>query len=768
MSNIRVEQSDYVLFVLKSKSKRSLKIKEPIGWADDSLSYTRNEKYHGILTEFTGSLGFVKEAKDYIETDFATYGIGSDLYLAKYVLKDVDGQVKWVIDYIGFADYKTRKIKNRILSINFNSNQLERIIESYEDDEFELDRTSSVGDISIQNLQTNSVEIKGRTLVAHGGLKLIENGRSINTVNSYDNVLYTIEGQIIPFLNVPGVTRYTMVTPLTVKEGEGPARMATADITGISIDQISGEYIDLASKMFYVDSTTQGNTFESKNVKGKITFDIGVSGFQGITHRALMLKYRWNFNDARYDLVSSQVVFQRTLDRDRNIGDWYNSSFSFDYQYNNLAYNEGLIFAFSPGPTYLTDNISMNKPNILVRSQTITVSVDSSFEQSKDLKFVFVHDALERLIYIMTGEKNKVLSKVFGRTEINYQNDGEYGLLGLISGLWVRDFSEDSEIYKAMILSLKKTLESLNSTLNVGFGVEIVDGVQKLRVENLDYFYQNRIIIKIGQVSNVERKTLSSDYFSGVTTGFNKGGDYENALGLDEPNTQTSRTTPINNSSKKYLKVSDIRADDTGLELTRRKIARLYPKEDTSQDLHNWYLDLKRLTRDKYTQKDWFDRLQALPEGIEFPEDYRGFLFTPLRSLLRHGWILRSGLEQFTNLSKKIKYASSKANSNLKTWFINEPISYKENDDIVVSNLDRAIVLPEEIKFTYNIDEKLLDLFKSSTQVMYQGSLEKIPNYYFKIQFVNENEEIETGYIWGLNASTNTVTVLKANDNLIS
>jgi len=376
-------------------------------------------------------------------------------------------------------------------------------------------------------------------------------------------------------------------------------------------------------------------------------------------------------------------------------------------------------------------------------------------------------------MYILTSEKGRVFSKMFGRTEIGYaQTDELGGLIGMVSGFWIRQFTEDNPLYKSMTISLDKLLSSLQAVFNVGIGVHSYDNVEKLRVEDLRFFYQNDVSIKLGQVGKVKRKTVKEDYFSGIETGYKLGGDYENELGLDEPNSKVSRTTPLNNTSKKYNAVSDVRSDETQMELLRRKPMTNAPKEDTTQDLHNWFLDLKKVVgvdvpSNYYTQNDWDDRLEQLPTGISYPENFRAFIFTPLRILLRHAWVFRTGMEQLITMSKKIKYASSKANVNLGMRFIGEVTPLTENQDLIIGDLDRSRILPEEISFTYPIDTDLLRKINGTTKKIYKGSLEEIPNYYFKFEWINENNEVERGYVTNIKPKSDEFTMIKVNDNLI-
>src|SRR5690606_23341582 len=94
MSGIRIEKSKYVRYVLQRGDETILEMsKAPEGWDDDDLEIVRNVKYHGILTQFTNSLTFRGEEKDFINEAFALDGNNTKLYLTRYDLRSVAGYI---------------------------------------------------------------------------------------------------------------------------------------------------------------------------------------------------------------------------------------------------------------------------------------------------------------------------------------------------------------------------------------------------------------------------------------------------------------------------------------------------------------------------------------------------------------------------------------------------------------------------------------------------------------------------------------------------
>ena len=97
--------------------------------------------------------------------------------------------------------------------------------------------------------------------------------------------------------------------------------------------------------------------------------------------------------------------------------------------------------------------------------------------------------------------------------------------------------------------------------------------------------------------------------------------------------------------------------------------------------------------------------------------------------------------------------------------FLNQNV---ESSDLKVSKLEKPRFLPEEVNFNYPVDSDLMDLILGTTEVVVNGSVEKIPNVYFKFEWTNENDELEHGYLLNLKPKVSgEFKFQKANDNLI-
>lgn len=737
MADIRSGYSNYIQYVLKSEFSASILIEEPLGWDDDDFELNRDKKYHGIFTEFSGELRFTNEAMDYIEQAYLIGGINTNCRISKYELIDHDGDVKWKERYSALADYKTKTIKDGVLSIKFDSNNLAEILKSHENAEFEIERFDSIDGIELEPLELSTTEIKGRKIVTFGEAEWLNNS-------------YASE-----FTGVNSATPFTKI----LSQG--------ADRHSPVLSHAYDDDADLTSEnCIYVESTDPSlNT-----AKVRIDYDINFTMTE-VTFwwRFDLVKVRWNeslaiFEETDIKILEGNEEFPgRTEERNGIAGMNQYVEYTGTWEVD-VEWNEAILFRWKFGGTNWRINFYEGTG---YRRRFYKINEVTYWDASPALSTLFVSDLAERLMYIMTGKKNIFYSKYFGRIEKGYIEDGYGGLIAVISGYWLRAFDRTTEKYKSLTISFQDLFDSVNAVFNIGVGIESTVLGERVRFEDLRYFYQPEVVVKLkGAIS---KWTITADpdlFFSGLNFGYENTGEYENDNGLDEPNTETEWITPIRKSTNKYTRKSKIRADELAMELTRRKPQKLYPEEDTNRDDNNWFLDLKRPTPagSGYVQSEWDDRLDEFPTGIFEAQTWHGFLFTPFRMMLRHSWIFRSGLEPY--LGKMIKFINSKGNANLSMKFKDE-ILHSEKGDVFVRDVMRSKMLPEKIEFEFPVDDELMDLILSTTPKIINSELENVPNYYFKFEW-QRNGITERGYLLNLKPKGNGKwTFQRANENLI-
>jgi hypothetical protein len=217
--------------------------------------------------------------------------------------------------------------------------------------------------------------------------------------------------------------------------------------------------------------------------------------------------------------------------------------------------------------------------------------------------------------------------------------------------------------------------------------------------------------------------------------------------------------------------VSKYRADSYGKEFARRKPFAKFGTEDTKYDTDVFLLDLKKGNNNLFQERVWQDDFAKEPTGIFSPDTANGLRFSPFNMLLRHGWVIGSGLAKYA--TEKVRYASSTANSQLKTQLRSDEAykldtsailgngnEYAENGNIINAELNKPRFIPEWIEFEHECTFEIMQLIQGSTII--QGK--KILNLYGTIQFTNEKNQVEKGFLFSLKPNNKgSWVILKSN-----
>ena len=332
--------------------------------------------------------------------------------------------------------------------------------------------------------------------------------------------------------------------------------------------------------------------------------------------------------------------------------------------------------------------------------------------------------------------------------------------------------------FKDLTTSFKDFMESYEAVRQLGYGIEKVGFEEKVVVEEIPYFYQDEITIRIDKPNNIKRSVAADYFYSSIDLGYDKpNGDnlYEEAMGLDEPNIKGSYSTPITRVENEFEKESEYRADSYGREFARRKPKSEYPEEDTRYDKDIMFLDVKRPGGDvgNYLMREWADDFETLSDysifatGIYSAETATNLRLSPLNCLLRWGNWVKCGLDKYKD--KYIRYTSTEGNSQLKTQLRTDlyPNSkeYAENGEILIGDLDKSIFIPEYIEFDYPVDSELLRKINGKS---INRDDEEIMNYYGLVEFINEDGYLEYGNLMELKPNGNGQwKLLKANKKTI-
>jgi len=743
MGNVNQGYNDRVQYELFNKQSGSLILKtEPIGWDSDEKEYQRHKDYGGMFPQFSNSLKFVNDGRTYIRDVRKFYGINEEIRLTRKERDPVTDQ--WQVTYFGFLDLSTYEDEDKKVSVKFNSGGLEQALKSRDSDDVEIDRETTIDGYAIDPLIPIEIQL---------------DGRNINLITDF---VVKPENNIVRLENSTSSGNQrgsTISVPLFLKgkSHENAQNPLENSLVGDNSESRTGP--GETGNMFFAVSD-RDRTFR---LSFSIDFTINCTEFDDISRFNFYVRLG-TYKDG-IDYISKSNVMLKTTSSFSDISNKrYNVSFD---EFITLFAGESMSLTFDQwfdGRALHTSRLNIEVKDV---SGFLNINENSFYDKSVT-KGILLYEFCDRLVTICTNKKNAFKSSLFGRTDLGYSEDGEWSLVTCSHGFWIRGFDKlpipaetpvkVENLFKPLTTSFKQNYESLNAVFNIGLGIENDGNKEFVRIEKTSYFWNRNVLIRLpNQVKNVKRRELAEQDYSSLEFGYEKVLDYQEAMGLDEPNAKTKFTTFINRLKNTYTKVSTHRADSYGQEFARRKNAIDFGTEDTPYDSDVFLNDCKRGPNAVFLQRKWQDDFVKVPTGVFSPETATNLRLSPLYMMLRHGWIFTACLQ--TYLSEFARYASSTLNSRLKTQMIGKP-EYAENGNIVNSEFEKARYITEEIEFEHICDFDVMAQVNGYTDLL--GV--KVRNLYGLIEFINEDNEIERGFLQNLKPNgAGKWVVLKAN-----
>jgi len=219
----------------------------------------------------------------------------------------------------------------------------------------------------------------------------------------------------------------------------------------------------------------------------------------------------------------------------------------------------------------------------------ITASTNTS---SSSASVLLIHEALNETLSYISGEQSKIYSNFFGRTDLGYLLDGCGSLKAITNGFQIRQFKTALNPVK---VSMQDLIKSLNAIFCIGFGYEL----DKVRIEDRSYFYQDVEMLSIFDIGDYTEDVAKELVFNSLEVGYAKFLEVgKNSITgkdlLDQFSTQHQYTTPIRSSDNKFSQLSILIGSGEAIETTRRFQFQDTPQDSTTFDDDGFIIALKR------------------------------------------------------------------------------------------------------------------------------------------------------------------------------
>jgi len=349
------------------------------------------------------------------------------------------------------------------------------------------------------------------------------------------------------------------------------------------------------------------------------------------------------------------------------------------------------ITCFDDSPTFLTT----------VKQASVKMTTNSIFDPTFSKTFM-IHESLSRITESITDGQLTVKSDYYGRTdsEINpVLLDGTGGLRCLTNGFNIRRaVFENGEIPK-FYASFNDLYDGLMAIDAIGFGIETDVNGSYIRIEPLNYFYNDDVILSCKNINSVKISFDNSRLFGVANIGYNNW-EAEEWNGIDGFHTKRQYRTRLDTDTE-FDQFSELIADSYAIESTRRR-------QVTEQSI-DWQFDddvfIFDLRRDNGLK---VNTGYGDPNTLIDPDSVMNVELSPARNAARwFSWIMQGATDTIGReliFTSAEGYAGAITKTIGKQAIVDGSVAENQNitgDDIVVESLQKPKFKPKIAEFEY-------------------------------------------------------------------
>lgn len=689
-------------------------VEAPTSWRESNKKIARDKTTGEFISNTAKDLQFYGSARRYILEADGIYGVNTKIRHTIVTQNPKDASEFFKDVY--FIDLESIKDKEGILSCKADEGGLSTLIKARQNEKVEIDRTTSLDDKTITELETETITFNGRDIFLKSILEGNETESAFTVVNSRGGNFYTTK---TPF-------------PIKVKQNSDIDRVQTPSL--IAFNEPT------ADSVFYLHNDKEkilNLKFDLDFVK-KVVEYIKVRG----TNQFIKLVLTIYENGSSYDEKESIEFYVDPEPRSRLEKTVIITE---NVTRTLLAGDSMALYFYTGARTGYNNRNGYFNHEFKDCSGLVTIEEDSVSEPTES-KCIYYDNHIDRLLEIYTGTKGKFYSDLLSR-----ETNGEFANLVVHPMLWVRGFDEKD--LKKPSTSLKEAVDSACIMLGASTMVEKIGFNERLRLEPLDFFYNPNILIEFPNVvSELEREYASAYLNTSYEIGYDKGGDdYEEATGIGEYNGKNNYTNILDTKEQNLSLLSKYRSDSSAKEFARRKYKQV--QEDTQYD-DDWSVSDAKLV-DGVLEERLSEDFDELPKGIYSPETATNLRLTPFQMLKRRWFFITGSLQQYA--SSKIMFLSSNCNAELSLK--KDGVISKENQNTKVSDFGKSMFKPYKWKFKHDIDFDLQKKLRAKTIV----NGKEIYNFYGVSKFkVSENKYLY-GYLLEVDETKGEIEILEAN-----
>lgn len=645
-------------------------------WQDIKPSYVVNDTYRGIFREFTSTFEFVGDVRRSIIRAFDRYGYDVEIFLSIYAGNDNGERMSYKeIAYRLKADIQDIEIGDLFVALNFLDSGFVADIMNREDVEVNLELPDSGFITSIDGKQVPAVDKLLWNTRLHDR-RLIYKSMANNELTEFSHN----QELLLSYITFP--------FPISWNYKSDPALQNIIPVNSTS--PIYGE--DYAFSFLL-------NSESAKTINLSIYFDFDYLCNSGT------VRWKVKLGKRNSDNTSVDIIYERASKGYYSESDWEDmttSEHSASFEYDGaIELEEGeslyLIFDGQTTSSSLPDGYTINTRNLHIEATSLELYPPTNAD------LILPHELFTQLLQYYTGKETPFYSEFFGRTDLGYDENGPGAGVAVATGKMIRGFpygENNGDTQTFLNTSFEKAFQAYNRIFNLAATIEVIGNERRLRIEPMSYFRNFEVVADLGNnIREITRKIDVSKIYSDIQFGY-QDREYEELNGLFSFNGEMGLSTPLRTESETLEIVNEWRADDIGIEITRRQQYEDDPSKDYRSDDDIFFIDCKILEEGG----SFAGNLFILPkrnenydsvEGIFEPERAYNLDLSPKRCMYNWQEEIKAGLTFKAN--QKLKYIKGPKNANLISQKTGD-IEIIEASDVLISTLKNSKFIPEIIQ----------------------------------------------------------------------
>ncbi|SNC62223.1 hypothetical protein SAMN06265337_0627 [Hymenobacter gelipurpurascens] len=650
---------------------------DPRGWEDVGAQLHRDGKLHGLTTEYTVELAFIKEAKKYLSQAYQLAGIEAEVELLIEIFDPND--FLWHVYYQGRLDFTGR---------------------SETATEFRCQAEKTGFTQKFLNRADTTVDLLGRDSISGTSLAALEPV----SVELHSKAIRKRYEAVTPASPLPPLPDY-------VTDGESRFKVLYFGFGSPAIDDFGVQEVGGGGVTVPTGNTSPEVAIYTTVERGRFSFDIN-----------LLSRLRIQRANGRgdFDKADGEVYFRINNEQPVKLASFRESGIAGEFRYNLTAPYKVTRTLEIGDKVYFYGRLhvyDISGPAIGPYQFTVLVDMlpGSYFKMEAETQTdatmcpgLLAYEALDRLAQATTDSAVAFRSDFFGRTDTSpaYAVDGEGSLTYVTGGFQARGFPLAE---KSLFATWQGLFGSLSDAWWLGTGIErLPTGQEVVRVEQASYFYSDEVVLELAQsisdalpdkegtlVSNLVERELTDRYYNQVETGYRKW-QAQQVNGLDEFNTRREWSLPLSLIQGTYSAVGEYITSGFYIESVRRNRYDATSTTDTGADNDLFLICVLRDAERGFVT----ERNQLFTEltGVFSPDTVYNARLSPARVLRRHAPVLAAGLQP--QRSKSVRFRFGEGNNAFASRLFGEATAVVENADIPVADLGAPLWLNQAYSFT--------------------------------------------------------------------